>query len=95
MIKAEVERLKTELAIGSSVEAPIGGVIYEVRVGVGDVVAPGTVIATIGEVSAVPQFQVVALFGGDMGKRVAAGMDVHVHPVTVRREEHGAMVGRI
>src|SRR5262249_36552760 len=95
VVKAEVERLQTELAIGSSVGAPIAGVIDEVRVRVGDVVAPGTVIATIGEVSGTPQFQVVALFGGDMGKRVAAGMDVDVHPVTVRREEHGAMIGRI
>ncbi len=95
VVKADVDRLQTELAIGSSVEAPIEGVIDEIRVGVGDVVSPGTVIATIGEVSAVPQFQVVALFGGDMGKRVTAGMDVHVHPATVRRDEHGAMVGRI
>jgi HlyD family secretion protein len=95
VVQAEVERLQTDLAIGSSVEAPIAGVIDEIRVGVGDVVAPGTVIATIGEVSAVPRFQVVALFGGDMGKRVTTGMDVHVYPVTVRKEEHGAMVGRI
>ena len=95
VVKANVDRLKTELAIGSSVEAPIDGVIDEVRVGMGDVVSPGTVIATIGEVSAAPHFEVVALFSGDMGKRVAAGMDVHVHPVTVRKEEHGAMRGRI
>ena len=108
-VKADVERLKTELAIGSSVTAPVDGVIDEIRVGVGDVVSFSftsaksfpcapivcTVIATIGEVSAVPRFEVVALFGDDMGKRVTAGMDVHVHPVTVRREEHGAMVGRI
>lgn len=95
LVQAEVDRLQAELAIGSTVSAPIAGTIDELRVGVGDVVAPGTVIATIGEVSEVPQFQVVALFGGDMGKRVTTGMDVHVHPVTVRRAEHGAMVGRI
>ncbi len=94
-VKVDVERLKTELAIGSSVTAPIGGVIDEIHVGVGDVVSPGTVIATIGEVSAVPRFEVVALFGDDMGKRVTAGMDVRVHPRTVRREEHGAMIGKI
>jgi HlyD family secretion protein len=95
VVKAEVERLKTDHAIGTSVQAPIDGTIDEIRVGMGDVVSPGTVIATIGEVSAVPRFEVVALFASEMGKRVTAGMDVHVHPVTVRREEHGAMRGRI
>lgn len=95
VVKAEVERLKTDHSIGTSVQAPIDGTIDEIRVGMGDVVSPGTVIATIGEVSAVPHFEVVALFAGEMGKRVTAGMDVRVHPVTVRREEHGAMRGRI
>ena len=94
-VKTDVERLKTEHAVGTSVEAPIDGVIDELRVGVGDVVSPGTVIATINQVSAVPRYEVVALFGGEMGKRVTAGMDVRVHPVTVRKEEHGAMRGRI
>lgn len=94
-VKADVERLKSEHAIGTSVEAPIDGVIDEVRIGVGDVVSPGTVIATINQVSTVPRYEVVALFGGEMGKRVMAGMDVRVHPVTVSKEEHGAMRGRI
>ncbi|WP_422000442.1 NHLP bacteriocin system secretion protein [Reyranella sp.] len=95
IVKAEVERLQTDLAVGSSVAAPVAGMIDEIRVGVGDVVSPGTVIATIGEVSATPQFQVIALFEDDMAQRVKSGMDVHVHPVTVRRAEHGTMVGRV
>jgi|LNFM01.1.fsa_nt_gb HlyD family secretion protein len=94
-VKADVDRVKAELAIGATVTAPVEGTIDEVRVGLGDVVSPGTVIATIGEVSPVPRFEVVALFGGEMGKRVTKGMHVHVHPVTVRREEHGAMRGTI
>ena len=92
---ATVERLKIEVNVGSSVEAPVDGRINQLRVDVGDVVSPGRAIATIGEVSSVPHFEVVALFGDDMGKRVTKGMDVYVQPVTVRKEEHGTMRGRI
>lgn len=93
-LQAEAARLRAELAIGAAVKAPIPGVIEEIRVGVGDVVSPGTVIATIGRVS--PQsFEVIALFGNDMSKRIAPGMDVHVRPASVKKEEHGSMRGRV
>ena len=57
-------------------------------------VAPGTIIATIGRV-APEAFEVVAVFDNNMAKRITAGLDVHVHPSSVRREEHGAMRGRV
>jgi HlyD family secretion protein len=93
-VKADVDRLRAELAVGSAVKAPVAGVVEDVRVGLGDVVSPGTVIATIGETAA-RQFEVVALFGSANAKRVAVGMDVHIMPATVKKEEHGAMRGRI
>jgi HlyD family secretion protein len=30
-----------------------------------------------------------------MAKRITPGMDVHIHPVSVRKEEHGTMRGRM
>ena len=93
-VKADVDRLRAELAVGSAVKAPVAGMVEDVRVGLGDVVSPGTVIATIGETAA-RQFEVVALFGSTNAKRVAVGMDVHIMPATVKKEEHGAMRGRI
>jgi HlyD family secretion protein len=93
-LQAEAARLRAELTIGSVVKAPVSGIIEEIRVGLGDVVSPGTTIATIGRVS--PQsFEVIALFGSDMAKRIAPGMDVHIRPVSVRKEEHGTMRGRV
>ena len=57
-------------------------------------VAPGTIIATIGRV--VPEaFEVLAVFDNNMAKRITPGMDVHVHPASVRKEEHGAMRARV
>jgi HlyD family secretion protein len=76
------------------VKAPVHGVIEEIRVGRGDVVSPGTVLATIGQVS--PQtFEVLAVFTNNMSKRIGEGMDVHVRPASVRKEEHGSMRGRV
>jgi HlyD family secretion protein len=93
-LQAEAARLRAELTIGSEVKAPISGIVEEIRVGLGDVVSPGTTIATIGRIS--PQsFEVIALFSSDMAKRITPGMDVHIHPVSVRKEEHGTMRGRV
>jgi HlyD family secretion protein len=93
-LQAEASRLKVEVSLGSLVKAPVAGRIEEIRVGQGDVVAPGTIIATIGRV--VPEaFEVLAVFDNNMAKRIAPGMDVHVHPASVRKEEHGAMRARV
>src|SRR4029079_2535953 len=63
-------------------------------VGRGDVVAPGTVIATIGQTGE-RKYEVVAVISHDMAKRVLPGMDAHVRPVTVKKEQYGSMRGRV
>lgn len=93
-LHAEAARLRSELATGSDVKAPITGAIDEIHVGLGDVVSPGAVIATIGHL-APESFEVIAVFGNDMSKRILPGMDAHVRPVTVRKEEHGSMRGHV
>ncbi|CAN5867067.1 hypothetical protein BH11PSE3_BH11PSE3_07950 [soil metagenome] len=93
-LKAEVARLQSEVEIGSMVKAPVNGTIEEIRVGRGDVVSPGTVLVTIGQAS--PQtFEILAVFSNDMAKRITPKMDVHILPASVRKEEHGAMRGRV
>jgi|FEC22Drversion2_1045045.scaffolds.fasta_scaffold00488_34 HlyD family secretion protein len=92
--KAEVERLKAEMAVGTSVTAPISGVIRELRVGRGEVAAAGAVVATMGE-ERDGHYQVVTLLRGDSRKRVAVGMEAQVVPDSVKREEYGSMKGRV
>lgn len=93
-VQADIARLRTELAVGSAVKAPIGGVIEDIRVGRGDVVSPGTVIATIGQTGE-RMYEVVAVIAHDMAKRVLPGMDVQVRPTTVKKEQYGSMRGRV
>ena len=92
--KAEVERLKVERAVGTSVRAPISGIIREIRLGQGDVAAAGSVVATMG-----PErdtfFQVVTLLEGNARKRAAAGMEAQIVPVSVEKAEFGSMKGRV
>ena len=91
---AEIDRLKAERAVGTSIAAPIGGVVREMRVGRGEVAAAGAVVATIGE-EGDGHFQVVALLKGDARKRVTGGMEAQVVPDTVKREEYGSMKGSV
>ena len=92
--KAEVDRLKAEMAVGTSITAPISGVVREIRVGRGEVAAAGTVVATMGE-ERDGHFEVVALLKGDARKRVTVGMEAQVVPDSVKRDEYGSMKGRV
>jgi hypothetical protein len=40
-------------------------------------------------------YEVVAVIGHDMAKRVLPGMDVQVRPTTVKKEQYGSMRGRV
>jgi HlyD family secretion protein len=92
--QADIDRLKAELLVGTSITAPVAGVIRELRVGVGDVAAAGSVVATIGQ-DADGHFQVVTLLRGDARKRVSAGMEAQVVPDSVKRAEYGSMKGSV
>jgi HlyD family secretion protein len=89
---ADVERLEAEVSVGSAVKAPIAGTVEDVRVGRGDVVSPGTVVATIAQTAAT-HYQVVAVFDDANAKRVLAGMATHVVPATAKEDEYGSMKG--
>lgn len=92
--KSEIDRLKAERTVGTSVTAPMSGVIREVRIGRGEVAAAGTVVVTLGKEDD-GNFEVLALLKGDARKRVAVGMPAQVVPDTVKRAEYGSMVGRV
>jgi HlyD family secretion protein len=92
--KAGVDRLRVEMAVGSSVRSPISGIIREIRLGRGDVAAAGAVIATIGQ-DQQGYFQVMALLRGKTRKRAAPGMEAHIVPDSIKKEEYGSMRGRV
>ncbi len=92
--KAGVDRLRVEMEVGSFVRAPISGLIREIRLGQGDVAAAGAVVATVGP-DRQSHFQVVTLLRGKTRKRAAVGMEAHIVPDSIKKEEYGSMKGRV
>jgi HlyD family secretion protein len=92
--KGEVEQLRVEMTVGSIIKSPVSGVVREIRVGRGDVAPAGAVLATVGQ-GGTDTLEVTALLGGDTRKRVTVGMAAHITPDGTKKEEYGAMRGRV
>ena len=92
--KAEVDDLRMQIAVGSTVRAPINGIIREIRLGRGDVAAAGAVLATVGQDAGTGD-QVMTVLRGYARKRVTVGMEAHVVPDSAKKEEYGSMRGRV
>ena len=92
--KAGVDRLRVEMEVGSFVRSPISGLVREIRLGRGDVAAAGSVVATVGP-DQQSYFQVLTLLRGKTRKRAAPGMEAHIVPDIIKKEEYGSMRGRV
>ena len=65
------------------------------ELGRGDVAAAGAVIATVGQ-DRPSYFQVMALLRGKTRKRAgASGMEAHIVPDSMKKEEYGSMRGQV
>ena len=93
--KAEVDELRVQMMVGSIVTAAIGGEILEVRVGRGDVLTAGAVLATIGPGGEAGGDEMLVVLEGERRKRVAVGMAARVVPDGTKKEEYGSMQGRV
>lgn len=93
--KRRVARLKDRLAEKQIIRSPHSGIVMEVKVDVGDFVAPGRALATIAPKSHSGAASLLAVLyvAPKDGKRIKAGMSVELIPSTVRPEKYGYMLG--
>jgi len=84
--------LRLQLDEASKVVSPYHGYVREVRASIGQLVSAGQAIVSI-ELDGVPLQGVV--FVSNDGKRIQRGMEARVSPSTVRREEHGYLLGAV
>lgn len=91
--KRLVEQLSAELDRGSRILSPADGRVVEVKVSGGAVLAVGTPIIEIE--TAGERLEATIYMPPDRGKNVRPGMEVHVEPTTLKREEYGAIIGRV
>jgi HlyD family secretion protein len=73
--------------------APVSGQVTELRALQGAQMRDGQAVLAIENRGT--GLEAVAFIGAERGKRVTPGMTVRVAPSTVRREEHGTLIGRV
>jgi len=87
-----LQSLTLELERTSIVLSPYRGYVREFRTDVGQLTTAGQAIVSLEMVDA-PLHAVI--FIPTEGKRIQPGMEAHVSPATVRREEYGFMIGEV
>jgi HlyD family secretion protein len=88
-----VEQLTAELERGSRIISPADGRVVELKVSGGAVLAVGAPVIEIETAGQV--LEATIYMPPDRGKNIRPGMEVRVEPATIKREEYGAIVGKV
>jgi HlyD family secretion protein len=88
-----VEQLTAELERGSRIISPADGRVVEHKVSGGAVLAVGAPVIEIETAGQV--LEATIYMPPDRGKNIRPGMEVRVEPATIKREEYGAIVGKV
>jgi HlyD family secretion protein len=91
--RRQMDELAGQLGRNSAVISPIDGRVLELKVSPGSVLSVGTPIISIEDESV--KLEAVVYVPADQGKNIKPGMQVHVAPSTVKREEFGTMTGTV
>ncbi|HYH45857.1 MAG TPA: NHLP bacteriocin system secretion protein [Thermoanaerobaculia bacterium] len=89
----ELRELETKLREDVNVRSSQAGRVLEVLVDRGDVVNPGSPVLSLEVLS--EELVAVLFVPAATGKQVHPGMEVRLSPSTVKREEYGALLGRV
>lgn len=95
-IKRQQDKLQTvelELRTNSTVEAPVDGIVTELAASLGDVIAAGAPVLRIVQES--EHMDALVFLPPLKAKQVRPGMAVQVEPGVAKKEEYGAILGRV
>lgn len=95
-IKRQQDKLQTvelELRTNSAVEAPVDGIVTELAASLGDVIAAGAPVLRIVQES--EHLDALVFLPPLKAKQVRPGMVVQVEPGVAKKEEYGAIMGRV
>lgn len=93
--KRTIERLSARLSDERVIRSRHEGRVVEIKVNPGDVLAPGSALATLAPVDLGRDLQALMYVPPADGKRVLPGMDAEIQPTTVEREVYGHIRGRV
>lgn len=88
-----VAELEVELALSSSVRAPVPGRVVEVKANLGAMMNAGQAIVSIE--TGQPGLELLAFIPAQSARDVRPGMEVRISPAGTRREEHGELLGTV
>jgi HlyD family secretion protein len=91
--RRQMEQLAATLERDSQLTSPIDGDVIEIKVSPGGVLAAGTPVVAIE--AAGTGLEAIIYVPADRGKTVQPGMEVQIEPSSVKREEFGAMIGKV
>jgi HlyD family secretion protein len=92
-VEAETRELQAKLQENVHILSPQAGRVLELLVDRGAVVNPGSAVLSLEVIS--EELVAVLFVPASGGKQVQRGMEVRVSPGTVKREEYGAMIGKV
>ena len=95
-----IELLKDKLELHSKIISTQSGIVLEVRSVIGDMVQPGTPIINLEreqseEDKKKEQIEAIIYMETSLGQRVQKDMIAHISPKTIKKEEHGYMIGKV
>ncbi|MEM7554365.1 MAG: NHLP bacteriocin system secretion protein [Cyanobacteria bacterium P01_A01_bin.84] len=94
-VERNIARLEQKVVENSKILSTQAGCILEITASNGQVVNPGTQIASIDTQSVGGKMVAVTYFPVKNGKKVKSGMQIQITPDTVKRERFGGIIGKV
>lgn len=92
----QITFLESQMEKDSKILSPYSGRVLEIKMEEGDLVSVGKPIVSIELVGKeIKDLEAIIYVPPSDGKRIKAGMEVAISPSTVKKEEHGYMLGRV
>ncbi|MDJ0593359.1 MAG: NHLP bacteriocin system secretion protein [Pleurocapsa sp. MO_226.B13] len=94
-VEREIAKIKQEIKSESQIVSQHSGKILELTVNQGQVLEPGTRLASIDTENQGGKLVGMTYFPVEDGKKVQPGMEVQITPQTIKRERFGGIVGKV
>ena len=94
--KRGIDTLLHDIQLSTRIDSPYEGKVVEIKAGTGMLLSPGSSVVTIEPIEKnINDIEAVVYLAATDGKKVHDGMEAHIVPSTVKREEFGFMLGQV
>ncbi|MBD2774164.1 NHLP bacteriocin system secretion protein [Iningainema tapete] len=94
-VERNIAQLEQKLTENSKILSSQAGCVLEITASVGQIINPGSPIATINTQGEAGKMLAITYFPVKDGKKIKQGMPIQVTPDTVKRERFGGIIGKV